>query len=227
MLIKDWMSKNVHTVDAKDALQKAVNLMKEHNIRLLPVMREGNLVGVISDRDLKRVSTADPAHREVQDVLYRSYKVKVEEVMTQDPVTVPDDFTVAEAADVLLKHKFSGLPVVDRKGQLVGIITQTDMFKVIVSMSGMSGRGIQFGFHLQDRAGSIKEVTDVMRGFGGSIASILSSYEKAPPGHRQVHIRAINLDRNKLVQLIQALKEKATLLYMVDYAKKKREIYIN
>jgi len=225
MLIKDWMSKNVHTVDANDALQKAVNLMKEHNIRLLPVMREGNLVGVISDRDLKRVSTADSAHREVQDVLYRSYKLKVEEAMTQDPVTVPNDFTVAEAAEVLLKHKFSGLPVVDRKGQLVGIITQTDMFKVIVSMSGMAGRGIQFGFHLKDRSGSIKEVTDVMRSFGGSIASILSSYEKAPPGHRQVHIRAINIDRGKLPQLIQALKEKTALLYMVDYVKKQRELY--
>ena len=225
MLIKDWMSKNVLTVDAKDALQKAVNVMKEHNVRLLPVMREGKLVGVISDRDVKRASTADAAYMEVQDVLYRSYKLKVEEVMSRDPVTVPDDFTVAEAADVLLQHKFSGLPVVDRKGQLVGIITQTDMFKVIVSMSGMAGRGIQFGFHLKDRSGSIKEVTDVMRSFGGSIASILSSYEKAPPGHRQVHIRAINIDRSKLPQLIQALKEKAALLYMVDYVKKQREIY--
>lgn len=227
MLVKDWMSKNVHTVDAKDALQKAVNVMKEHNVRLLPVMREGKLVGVISDRDVKRASTADAAYMEVQDVLYRSYKLKVEEVMSPDPVTVPDDFTVAEAADVLLQHKFSGLPVVDRKGQLVGIITQTDMFKVIVSMSGMAGRGIQFGFHLKDRSGSIKEVTDVMRSFGGSIASILSSYEKAPPGHRQVHIRAINIDRSKLPQLIQALKEKAALLYMVDYVKKQREIYMN
>lgn len=225
MLVKDWMSKTVHTVDAKDALQKAVNEMKEHNVRLLPVMREGKLVGVISDRDVKRASTADVACMEVQDVLYRSYKLKIEEVMSPDPVSVPDDFTVAEAAEVLLKHKFSGLPVVDRKGQLVGIITQTDMFKVIVTMSGMSGRGIQFGFHLKDRAGSIKEVTDVMRGSGGSIASILSSYEKAPPGHRQVHIRAINIDRGKLPQLIQALKEKAALLYMVDYVRKQREFY--
>jgi acetoin utilization protein AcuB len=92
-------------------------------------------------------------------------------------------------------------------------------------MSGMSGRGIQFGFHLKDRAGSIKEVTDVMRSYGGSIASILSSYEKSPPGHRQVHVRATNIDRGKLPQLIQALKEKAVLIYMVDYVKKQREIY--
>jgi acetoin utilization protein AcuB len=225
MLIKDWMSKNVYTVDAKDALQKAVNLMKEHNIRLLPVMHDSRLVGIISDRDGKRASTADTAFMEVQDVLYRSYKLKVEDVMSRDPITVPEDFTVAEAAEVLLKHKFSGLPVVDRKGQLAGIITQTDMFKVIVSMSGMSGRGIQFGFHLKDRAGSIKEVTDVMRSYGGSIASILSSHEKAPPGHRQVHVRATGIDRSKLPQLIQALRDKAALIYMVDYVKKQREIY--
>ncbi|MCK7503567.1 MAG: CBS domain-containing protein [Desulfobacterales bacterium] len=181
MLIKDWMSKNVLTVDAKDALQKAVNVMKEHNVRLLPVMREGKLVGVISDRDVKRASTADAAYMEVQDVLYRSYKLKVEEVMSRDPVTVPDDFTVAEAADVLLQHKFSGLPVVDRKGQLVGIITQTDMFKVIVSMSGMAGRGIQFRLSppgpCRQHQGSDRRDAQLRQG----IASILSSYEMAPP----------------------------------------------
>lgn len=225
MLIEDWMSKDVITVDAKHPLQKAVNLMKDHDIRMLPVMQDDRLVGVVSNGDVKKASVRDAAVMDVEDVLYRSYKLKVEDIMSPDPVTVRSDHTVSEAAEILLQHKISRAPVVDPKGNLVGVITQTDMFKVIMSLSGMGARGIQFGFYLKDQSGSINAVTDVIRSYGGSIASILSSYEKSPPGHRQVHIRAFNLDPRRLPELIKELQAGADLLYMVNAIGKRREIY--
>jgi acetoin utilization protein AcuB len=225
MLIQEWMTKDVITVEEKDSLQKAVSLMKEHSIRLLPVMRGKKLVGILSDGDIKKASIPDLSALDVQELLYRSYQLKVEDIMTKNPITVPTDCTIEEAAEVLLNNKINGVPVIDPHGEVAGIITQTDMFKVIVSLSGMGAKGVLFGFYLRDRSGAIKEVTDIIRSYGGSLASILSSYENSPPGYRQVHIRAINLDRQKLPQIVKQFKETAKLRYMVDYSTKRREIF--
>ena len=94
-----------------------------------------------------------------------------------------------------------------------------------MSLSGLSHRGVQFGFVLEDRPGSIKEVTDVIRSYGARLVSILSSYELAPEGHRNVYIRAFNIDREKLVNLKNELKKQAKMLYVVDHRENLREIY--
>jgi acetoin utilization protein AcuB len=99
---------------------------------------------------------------------------------------VPCDYTIEDAAEVLMKNRISGMPVVDKEGKVVGTITQTDIFRVLLSLTGLAKRGIHFGFLLEDRPGSIKEVADVIRKFGGRMTSILSSHERAPKGHRHV-----------------------------------------
>jgi len=83
--------------------------------------------------------------------------------MTKEVITVPPDFTVEETALVLQKNKISGAPVVDSRGKLVGTITQTDLFRVLISLTGVAKGGIQFGLQIEDRPGSIKEVADVLR----------------------------------------------------------------
>jgi acetoin utilization protein AcuB len=130
-----------------------------------------------------------------------------------------------EAAEVLLENKISGVPVVDDRGHVVGVITQTDLFKVIVSLTGLKERGIKFAFQLKDRSGSIKELADVIRKFNGRMAAILTSYNGVKVGYRKVYIRMYNIDRSKLAQLKEELKEKGTLLYMVDLRENKREVY--
>ena len=145
--------------------------------------------------------------------------------MTKDPITVPVDYTVEETAEVLLKHKISGVPVIDKERAVVGVITQTDLFRVIISLTGVGKRGIQFGFKLEDRPGSIKEVADVIRVYEGKMVSILTSYDGAPEGHRWAYIRMHEIDRSKIENLKQDLLEKAPLLYMVDHRENRREIY--
>jgi len=226
LLVENWMNPNVVTVDADDSMLDATKLLKEHNIRHLPVLEKGKLVGVITDRDLKRASPSDATTLEAHELLYLIANIKVREIMTRNPITVPYNFTIEEAAEILLQARISGMPVVDKDGDVIGTITQTDLFKVLISLTGVGKKGVQFAFLLEDRAGSIKEVADVIRSYGGRMASILSSYEKAPEHHRYVYIRMYDVDRQKMPQLKEDLKKKAKVLYIVDSRENKREIFI-
>ena len=225
MLVKNWMSKKVITVDANDSMRDAMKLLKEHDIRMLPVMKKGKIVGILTDRDLKKASASNATSLEVHELLYLLTKIKVKDIMTRDVITVPPDFTVEESAQVLQKNKISGAPVVHANGQLVGTITQTDLFRVLISLTGVGNGGIQFGFQVKDRPGSIKEVADIIRSYGGRMVSILSSYDEVPEGYRKVYIRMRGIKRSELQKLIQELESTAGVLYMVDHTENIREIF--
>ena len=225
MLVKNWMSKNIITVDENDSMQDAMKLLKEHDIRMLPVMKKGKLVGIVTDRDLKRASASDATTLEIHELLYLLTRIKVKNIMTKEVITVPPDFTVEETALVLQENKISGAPVVDSRGKVVGTITQTDLFRVLISLTGVAKGGIQFGLQIEDRPGSIKEVADVIRKFGGRMVSILSSYDQVPEGYRKVYIRMRNIARSELQKLIQELESTAGLLYMVDHTENNRKIF--
>lgn len=227
LLVENWMNPNVITVDADDSMLDATKLLKEHSIRHLPVLEKGKLVGVITDRDLKRASPSDATTLEAHELLYLIANIKVREIMTRNPITVPYNYTIEEAAEILLQAKISGVPVVDKDGDVIGMITQTDLFKVLISLTGVGKKGVQFAFMLEDRAGSIKEVADIIRSYGGRMASILSSYEKAPEGHRYVYIRMYDVHRDKMQQLKEDLKKKTKVLYIVDSRENKREIFVS
>jgi len=225
LLVENWMNPHVITVDADDSMLDATKILKEHNIRHLPVLEKGKLVGIVTDRDLKRASPSDATALEAHELLYLIANIKVREIMTTNPITVPYNFTIEEAAQILLQAKISGMPVVDKNGNVIGTITQTDLFKVLISLTGVGKKGVQFAFLLEDRPGSIKEVTDIIRSYGGRMASILSSYEKAPEGHRYAYIRMYDVDREKIGQLKEDLKKNAKMLYIVDSRENKREIF--
>lgn len=225
MLTKDWMSKDVISLNVTDTLRHAVNVSTESHISIMPVLEDGKLVGIVTDRDLKRASPSDATFLDIQEIVYHLSRLEVGAIMSRNPITVPPDFTMEETAEVLLANEISGVPVVDHEGNVIGIITKNDLFKAMISLAGLSKRGMQFGFLLEDRPGSIKEVTDVIRHYDCRLASILSSYEKAPEGYRHVYIRAFNVGRETLSQLLAELKSKAKLLYMVDHRENKREIY--
>ncbi len=119
MLVKNWMSKNVITINVDDSMQEAVNSLKQHDIRMLPVMKKGKLVGIVTDRDLKKASASDATTLDIHELLYLISEIKVQSIMTKDPITVPQDYTVEETAEVLLENKISGAPVVVRNGDVV------------------------------------------------------------------------------------------------------------
>jgi len=225
MLVRDWMSKTVITVDINDSMQDAMKLLRENAIPMLPVMKKNKLVGIVTDRDLKRASPSDATTLEIHELLFLISKIKVKDIMSKDPITIPYNYTVEEAAEILMKNKISGAPVVDASEKLVGTITKGDLFRVLISLTGVGKRGIQFAFQLEDRSGSIKEVADIIRQYGGRMVSILSTYEHVPKGYRKVFIRMYGVERERLPKLEEELRQKAQLLYVVDHRENRREIF--
>ena len=225
MLVKNWMSKTVITVDKDASMQDATMLMKMHNIRMLPVVKQGELVGVITDRDLKKASASDATTLEIHELLFLLTQIKVKEIMTKAPITVTPDWTIEETAELLLKHKISGVPVVGGKKAIAGVITQTDVFRVLIALTGIEKGGIQFSLLLEDKPGTIKEIADLIREYGGQIVSILSSYDKMPGGYRMVYMRMRHIDRSRLEDLLEKLKGKAELQYLIDHRENRREYF--
>jgi len=224
MLVKNWMSKDVITIDVNNSMEDASKQIKEHDIRGLPVMKNGKLVGVVTNGDIKRASASDATTLEIHELIFLLSKIKIKDIMTKDPVVIPVDNTVEEAAEVLLENKLSGAPVVDDKGGVVGVITQHDLFRVLISLTGVKKRGIQFAFQLEDKSGSIKDVTDIIRKFGCQVVSIMSTSNEETK-YRHVYIRVCDCDREKLGQLKEELKANARMLYLVDHSEGKKEVY--
>jgi acetoin utilization protein AcuB len=227
MLIKYWMSKPAITVGKADSMQRATLLMKEHRIKLLPVVENEAICGILSDRDLKRASASDATSLDVHELLYLLSKIKVADIMTKRVVTVHQHWTVEEAADVMLERKISGAPVVDDDDRLCGVITQTDMFKATLYITGLKKRGFHLAFILEDTPGSIMEIVNVVRSYGGRMASILSTYERAPDGYRNVYLRFYGVSRDRIDDMLNRLREMANLRYLVDHRENRRTLFDN
>jgi len=225
MLVKNWMSKEVITVDADDTMQNAIYTLQEQNIKMLPVMDDVKLVGIITDRDLKKASPSDATTLDMHELLFLISKIKVRDLMKEPVFTARPDDTVEEAAALLLEKKISGLPVIDEQNRLVGIITRSDIFRVLLSLSGLGKKGIQFAIRIKDMPGIIKEVRELIHEHGGRTASILSSSDNAPEGYLNFYFRIYQIDRKKLPSLLDKVREKGTLLYVVDHRDNKRTIY--
>ena len=143
MLIREWMTKDVITVTPDTSMLKASKLMKDHNIRRLPVLDGKHVVGIVSDRDIRAASPSKATTLDMHELYYLLSEVKVKDIMTSDPVTVYDTDAV-DAAALLMENKgIGGLPVVDGSGELVGIITDHDIFRVLVDFCGASKGGHQ------------------------------------------------------------------------------------
>ena len=225
MLVKNWMSKDVITVNAEDSMQDAGYLLREHKINVLPVMEKESLVGIVTDRDLKKASPSDATTLDMHELLFLISKIKVRDLMKTPVITIPPDYTVEEAAAILLEKKISGLPVVDDQSRVLGIITRSDLFRVLISLTGLGQKGIQFAIRVKDKPGPIKEVRQLVHEYGGRIASILSSWDNAPPDRLNLYFRVYQIDRDKLPLLLDKIKEIGILLYLVDHRENTRTIY--
>lgn len=132
-LVRDWMTKDVMTVDAKTTLPEAHRIMKERKIRRLPVVdQHGRLAGIITRGDVREASPSDATSLSIYEVHYLLAQLTVDSIMTKDPVTVTPDTPIKDAARIMLEKKISGLPVVE-DGHIVGIITESDIFEGLIA----------------------------------------------------------------------------------------------
>ncbi len=203
MLVQDWMKKDVITIDAHASVIDAVHLLKEKGIRRLPVTKNGKLVGIVTDRDLKDFTPSKATTLDIYELRYLLSKADVEEAMTPDPITVPPDLPIENVAAIMHDKKISGLPVVNENGDLVGIITETDVFELLVSLSGVRQGGIRLCMVIEDKSGSAKEAADIVRKYGAKIEAILINYENVAPGYRDLILRFKGGDAQAILKEIK------------------------
>jgi len=225
MLVKEGMTRNVITVGADESMNDAIYTLEENRIRLLPVIEDGQLTGIVSDRDLKQTVPEKENIHDMDEFMDLLAKIRVREIMTRNPHVTTPDHTIEEAAEILVNERISGLPVMDKDNQLVGIITRTDIFKMLIKFTGMNKKGIQLGLCLQDKPGAEETIKELINESGGNTISTLSTYEDVPPGYRKAYFRICDIDQEKLSPLTEAIGQKATLLYLVDFEHNQRKIY--
>ncbi len=131
-LVKEWMTREVVTVSPETTLPEAHRLMTEKKIRRLPVVARGQLVGIVTRGDVRGAEPSGATSLSIWEINYLLSQLKVEEIMTARPATISPDETIGEAARLMLEKKISGLPVVDAEGRVVGIITESDIFRLVV-----------------------------------------------------------------------------------------------
>jgi acetoin utilization protein AcuB len=215
MLIKDWMTKDPITISQDTSMIKAIHIMKEHRFRRLPVVaQEGKLVGMVTDRDLKEASPSKATTLDVHELYYLLAELQVKEIMSRNPISVGEEDTVERAAQMMLENTISGMPVVDRTGRIQGIITQSDIFRAFMHITGIIQGGVQFGLRLDDRPGVLKEVADVLRGRGGRMVSLLTYYRSPEENVREVYIRVKNLSPEAVETAKADLGARFELLYV-------------
>ncbi len=221
MLVKNWMSQPAITVDADTLLQEADRLAKRHEIHMLPVLQDGRLAGIVTDRDMKGASASDIPEKKNKENRHLLPELEVKKIMTPNPVTVSYTCTLDEAVEKLLVHNISGLPVVNQQQKVIGVITKSDLFQLILILTGYGKKGLVMAIEVKDRPGSLEAITDIIRDYGGRISSILSTSERADKGNRRVYMRVFDIDQPSRQHFKEAVTEIATLLYIVDQNEKK------
>jgi acetoin utilization protein AcuB len=225
MMVKNWMSQPAITIDADTLVEDADRLAKRHEIHMLPVMQNGRLAGIVTDRDMKGASALDISKKKNMGNRQPLLELEVKKIMTPNPVTVSYNCTLEEAVEKLLVHNISGLPVVNQQQKVIGVITKSDLFQLILILTGYGKKGILLAIEVQDQPGSLEAIADIIRDYGGRISSIFSTHERADRGNRRLYIRVFNIDQPILLHLKEVIRKKATLLYIVDHNGKKREIF--
>jgi CBS domain-containing protein len=130
-LVRDWMTPNPVTAPSDMPLPEALETMKAHHIRRLPVVERGRLVGIVTRGDLRGAQPSAATSLSIFELHYLVGRILLSEIMTRNPITVSPDTTIHAAARLMLQHKVAGLPVVS-DGQVVGIITESDIFRLVV-----------------------------------------------------------------------------------------------
>lgn len=189
MFVADWMSRKIFTVSPESSVSDTVKLMKEKKVKHIPVLKDERLKGMVSDRDIKEFSPSKATTLDIYELHYLLATTQVKDLMKTKVITTTPDAPIEDAAMLMYDKEIGALPVVD-SGRLVGIISDRDIFRVLVDITGVRHGGHRVFVVVEDRPGSVREVADIIRKYGFSLQSVLTSYEGVEPGYRNVVIRA-------------------------------------
>ena len=214
MLVANWMTTEVVSLTPDRSMMKAAKLLKDRGISRIPIVDENNkVIGIVSDRDIKDASPSKATTLDMHELYYLLSEIKVQSIMTKRPVTIRQDESVEKAAVLMLEGNFGGLPVVDDDNKLVGIITDSDVFKVLVDITGVREGGRQVCLRIPTAAGSLSPVIEFMRDNGARIMSILTHNVPESDSTKEIYIRIREMEKTKFKQLQADMATKFDVKY--------------
>jgi acetoin utilization protein AcuB len=204
MLVHERMSKHPITATEDVPINQALKLMRDEKVRRLPVLnKKGELVGVVSERDLLYASPSPVTSLSIHELHYLVSKITVDEVMTREVITVTEYTPLEEAARIMADNKIGGLPVV-RDGKLVGIITESDLFKIFTEILGARDMGVRLSLLVPEQPGVLADLTRVIADMGGNIIS-LGTFLGEDPTNRLITVKVADVPEDQLVAAMKPL----------------------
>ncbi len=170
MLVEGRMSRPVISIHPEMPIHDARNLFKQEQIRRAPVIKKGKLVGIVSDQDLIDAAPSQATTLSVWEMNYLLSKITVKDIMTKDVITIDEDTPIEQAARIMADNKIGGLPVL-RDGKVVGMITETDLFKVFLELMGAREVGVRVAALVEDEPGILQKITEAITSIGGNFIS--------------------------------------------------------
>jgi acetoin utilization protein AcuB len=202
MLVRERMTANPIVVHPETSFQDALQLLHEKKIRRLPVVdKHGDLVGIVVEKDLLRVSPSPATSLNLHEAHYLLSKLAIKDVMTKRVLTVRDDCPLEEAARIMIDHKIGSLPIVHDK-KIVGIITETDVFKVMAEALGGRTKGIRIVACVPDEKGELAKVTAEIAELGGNIVS-LAVFLNSDAQHREITLKVQDVTREAVIAALE------------------------
>jgi len=201
MLVGERMSKPVITISPDMPISEALNLMKKERIRRAPVVKDGKLAGIVSDKDLLNASPSPVTTLSIWEMNYLLSKVTVSQVMTSNVMTVTQDTPIEQAARIMADNKIGGLPVL-RDGHVVGIITETDLFKVFLELLGAREPGIRVTALIEDRPGELANITEAIAAKKGNFIAF-GQFTNENPNLKVVTFKVKGLTHDQVKEAIQ------------------------
>jgi len=204
MLVHERMGKHPLTVKPDAPVDATLKRMKEERIRRFPVVGdEGELMGIVSQTDLLYAAPSPSTSLSVYEMHYLYSRIEVSQVMTEDVITVEHDDPIEEAARLMIDHRIGGLPVM-REGNLVGIITETDIFKAFMELLGARDQGVRLTVLCPDRRGELAALANAVVELGGDIISV-GTFWGEDARSSLITIKVANVDKDEIVEKIKAL----------------------
>ena len=171
MFVSERMSRPVICVSPEEPINEVLAMFRKEHIRRAPVMKDGKLVGIVSERDLLNASPSSATTLSVWELNYLISKVKIKDVMSKKVITVDEDTPIEEAARIMADKKIGGMPVLSA-GKVVGMITETDLFKVFLELMGARQKAIRVTATIPERPGELAKVTKVIASNGGDFIAL-------------------------------------------------------
>ena len=204
MIIATRMTRNPVTATPMMSVGEAADLMKREKVHRLPVLdKDKKLVGVITEKDVLHASPSPASSLSIHEMAYLLSKLKVKDLMTKDVVTITEDTTVEEAARLMVDQDLSCLPVV-QGDILVGIVSKSDMFRILLQLFGARHYGVRMSFLVEDRPGTIAKISAVLAENGLDIVSF-GTFTGTEPINAICAIKVQGCKKEKLLQLMTPL----------------------